>query len=429
MRRLIAILLLCTATLVMLGAVVVSSVTIAQPTAQLWHLHLRWLGVGALCCAGAAALPYGWLRRGHLPWLLLGVAVVLLVAVLVPGLGVMKNGARRWLFFGGQPSEFAKLALVLFLAHYGALHQDRMRERDRGFVWPGLPAALVVALVFFEPDWGTAMLLAVLAALLLFLAGTHGFYLLSAGIISLEVFALLLLHNEMRLARFLSFLDPEKYQYGIGWQAWHALLALGAGGTWGRFFGEGLHKFGHVPECSTDFILAILGEELGLAGMTLVVTLFVTLLGCGARLAWRVTDPFAQLLAAGLTFLIGLQAFLNIGVVTSSLPNKGLPLPFVSYGGSSLVCMLTCVGLLVSVARGAPLTVPGPGWNPSRRGRRVRVGGPVGSLLAGPGDCPPSGLRRRLAEWRGALRKHRFPAFPRHSYQRLPRRMASARPA
>jgi cell division protein FtsW len=267
---------------------------------------------------------------------------------------VARNGAVRWLFFG-QPSEFAKLALIIFLADYASGRQNRMQERNAGFIYPAALAGVTVLLVFLEPDWGTAALLAVVSFAILAVAGTHWGYLLSGAIAGAELFGLLLLRNPLRMERFLAFLDPEKYKDGIGWQGWHAMLALGTGGWAGTFFGEGIHKNGFVPEQQTDFVLSLLGEETGFVGVSLVLLLFVVILLCGVNIAWRVSDPFGQLLASGITVLIGLQALINIGVVTSSLPNKGIALPFVSYGGSSLLCMLSCLGLLISVARHGPV--------------------------------------------------------------------------
>jgi len=190
---------------------------------------------------------------------------------------------------------------------------------------------------------------------LLSVAGAHWGYLVSTGIIGAETFTLLLLHNPLRLQRFMVFLDPEKFRDGTGWQGWHAMLALGSGGPLGTFLGAGSHKNGFVPEQQTDFVLSLLGEELGFAGTAVILFLFLIILLSGIRIAWKVADPFGQLLAFGITLLIGVQAFINIGVVTSSLPNKGIALPFVSYGGSSTLCMLTALGLLISVARHGPV--------------------------------------------------------------------------
>jgi cell division protein FtsW len=312
------------------------------------------MGIGALCCVAAARFNYSWLRKLHLPKWLLGIAYVLLIAVWMPGMGLTRNGAARWLAFG-QPSEFAKFALIIFLADYAATHQARMQERNKGFIYPGLISGLMVLLIFLEPDWGTATLVAAEVLVILTIAGAHWAYLVSAVVIGSELFTLLLLQNPLRMERILAFLNPEQYRNGIAWQGWHALLSLGSGGLFGTFLGNGSHKNGFVPEQQTDFVLSLIGEELGLVGTSLIILMFVIILVSGIRIAWQVEDPFGQLLASGITLLITMQAFMNIGVVTSTLPNKGIALPFVSYGGSNLVCMLTGIGLLISVARHGPI--------------------------------------------------------------------------
>ena len=425
MKRLITILILSVAILLMLGTVTLYSATTYQPRLDRFWLHLCWIAFGSLACVLVSLIDYEWLRRFHLPKCLLGLAVILLVAVLVPGIGVARNGAARWLFFG-QPSEFAKLALIMFLADYGAARQSRMQERNFGFIFPGAMACVIVFLIFLEPDWGTAALIAAVSLAMLAIAGTHWGYLLSATIVGAELFALLLLKNPLRMERLLAFRDPELAQAGVGWQGWHSLLALGCGGWLGTFFGEGHHKNGFVPEQQTDFILSLLGEETGFLGTSLVLLLFVLILLCGARIAWRVSDPFGQLLASGVTVLIGLQAFINIAVVTSSLPNKGIALPFVSYGGSNLVCMLLCLGLLISVARHGPV-LQQPELESQFAGHaRPRVSGLVGSLLNNSTEPAPKGLWQRLSRWLRTRRKARFPSVPSRPYQVPPRRTSSA---
>ena len=428
MRRSIAILLLAAGILLLLGTVTLYSSTTWQPGLQRLYLHLCWLAAGGACCALAASVPYSRLRQFHAPQWLLALACFLLAATLVPGIGVARNGALRWLPFG-QPSEFAKLALIVFLADYCTTNQARMHQRTAGFLCPGLLAGLVGLLVFVEPDWGTTTLLAAVALAMLAVAGSHWGYLLSAGIIGAELFASLLLRNALRMERLLAFLDPERYKEGVGWQGWHSLLALGSGGWFGCFFGEGSHKNGFVPEQQTDFVLSLIGEELGLVGTALVLLLFVILLLCGARIAWRIADPFGQLLAFGILLLISLQALINVGVVTSSLPNKGIALPFVSYGGSSMVCMLTGLGLLINVARYGPVRADEKAGNPFGTRTRAKVGGPVGSLLYRSARSGAGGLRRMINRWMRARRNSRFPSVPVHPYQRPPRRVGDRRSA
>ena len=409
------IIVLSVAMLLLLGTLAGFSATTYQPSLERFGWHLAWVALGGAGFALTARLNYARLQAYHLPaWGLAG-AGLLLLAVLIPGVGVVRNGAARWLLFG-QPSEIAKLALILFLADYGARHQGQMNERWTGFLRPMLLVGMILALVFFEPDWGTATLMAAVSLAMLAVAGTHGWHLFCALIVGAELGALLLLHNPLRLERLLAFLDPEKYRDGIGWQGWHSVVALGNGGWFGTMLGEGSHKNGFVPEQSTDFVLSLIGEELGFASTLGVVLLFGLILYGGGRIAWHVSDPFGQLLATGLTVLIGLQAFINIGVVTSSLPNKGIALPFVSYGGSNLVCLLTGLGVLISVARHGP----GPVHEPVAPGAKVKVGGPVGSLRWN--SCQR--IRKGPLGWCGHWLRGRCDApFPRqamHRYQQPP---------
>jgi cell division protein FtsW len=237
----------------------------------------------------------------------------------------------------------------------------------------------------------------------------------------MELFTMLLLKNPLRLERLMAFLNPEEYRTGVAWQAWQSVLSLGSGGWFGAFLGEGSQKNGFVPEQQTDFVLSLIGEELGFLGTVTVVVLFVVLLYCGGRIAWKIADPFGQLLASGITVLIGLQAFINVGVVTSSLPNKGIALPFVSYGGSNLICMSVCLGLLISVARHGPVlgNETREGWFGVRAKPKIR--GPVGSLPRNSAQQRSGGRWQRCVRALQPRWKSRFPIVALRSYQRPPR--------
>src|SRR5438045_1179084 len=228
-----------------------------------------------------------------------------------------------------------------------------MPALGRGLVAPGLFIGLTLGLIFFEPDWGTTLLLAGVSGAVLLVAGVRWRYFLPPLLLGALTFFIFLLGNPLRMKRILSWINPQETKDGVGYQAWQATLALGSGGWNGLGLGNGRQKFGYLPEHQTDFIFANIGEELGLIATLGVVGAFAVLLVCGVYIAWHSRDTFGLLLATGLTFLIVLQAFINIGVVTSALPNKGLPLPFISRGGSNLFLMLVCVGLLLSVARRA----------------------------------------------------------------------------
>jgi cell division protein FtsW len=420
MNRLVVILILSAASLVLLGTVCLYSSTTWQPGLGRVNDHLVWIAAGTLCCAAAAFLPYSWLRRWHTPTWLLLLACVLLAATLVPGIGIVRFGAARWLPFG-QPSELAKIALVLFLADYATRNQPHMRETTTGFLRPALAAGVLGLLIFLEPDWGTALLLAAVTLGILAVAGAHWACLISSVVIGTELFALLLLNNALRMQRFLAFLEPEKYRDGVGWQGWHSVLALGSGGVFGTFLGAGSHKNGFVPAQQTDFIVSLLGEELGFAGTAAALALFMVIVICGARIAWKIADPFGQLLAFGLTLLIGLQAFINFGVVTSALPNKGISLPFVSYGGSGMLSMLTALGLLISVARHGPLPARIPANQPVAPQPLHRPTGPAGSLLDSSLAPRPTNLWHTLIRMARSTVRRRFPKTPIHPYQKPPR--------
>jgi len=338
--------------LLALGLVMLYSATMFHRSGGFWSAQLLWCCIGLVVCLGAAMSDYQLLKKVSVPALVL--ALLLLVAVMIPGIGLERNGARRWLQLPGttfQPSEFAKLAVIIALAHYCERKGRRMGTFKNGLLIPGMVLGLFLGLIFIEPDWGAMALLAAVCGLMLILAGTKIRYMAPPVIGVMCAGGYLLSQNTVRLNRITSWLDPEGTKQGVGYQAWQSLIALGSGGTTGLGLGNGRQKLGFVPEHQTDFIFSVIGEELGLIATMAVVVGFVLFLVCGAFIAMRARDFFGFLLASGLTFLIGLQAFINIGVVTSMLPNKGLPLPFISRGGTNLVAMLFCVGVLLSIAR------------------------------------------------------------------------------
>ena len=361
MKVAVTALAFCVAALLALGMVMLYSTSMGMvmraPGAPQVGTHylvmqLIWCALGLGLCITATSLDYRLLKK--VAWPLFILAVVLLALVLERHLGSVRGHARRWFSFGSvsfQPSELAKLALIILLAWYGERFQRQMHTGSRGILWPGLLICPVLGLVFVEPDRGTTILLAAVGATMLLIAGVRWKYFvppIGAGILAL---AISIWNDPMRMKRIFSWLDLEEHKSGVGYQAYQAMLALGSGGWNGLGLGNGRQKLGFVPEHHTDFIFSIIGEELGLIATLLVVVAFVAIVICGIYIAINARDTFGFLLGSGLTFLIGLQAFINIGVVTSALPNKGLPLPFISYGGSNLLAMLTCVGLLFSIAR------------------------------------------------------------------------------
>ncbi len=368
MKAAVTTLACCVAALLMLGLVMLYSASmndlVSRKTGEIAGTkylvsQLVWCGLGLVICLLAVRVDYRQLKK--FAWPLFVVALIGLVAVLVlpePWAKPVK-GARRWLHlpFGNvQPSELAKLALIVVLAWYCERYQRQMHTWTRGIMIPGGIIALMLGLIFVEPDRGTTILLAAVSGSMLLLAGVRWLYIIPPMIAGIVGLAASLLYDPMRMKRIFSWLYLEENKDGVGYQAYQAMLALGSGGWFGLGLGNGRQKLGFVPERHTDFILSIIGEELGLVATLAVVVAFVLIVICGIYIATHARDTFGTMLAAGITFLIGLQAFINIGVVTSALPNKGLALPFISYGGSSLVAMLACVGLLFSVARQARAT-------------------------------------------------------------------------
>jgi cell division protein FtsW len=361
MKAAITLFVFCVAALLALGMVMLYSASMLQQVARsqetvgarLLVMQLIWCGFGLGCCLLMASLDYALLRR--FAWPLLVFAVFLLLLVLVPHVGLKVNGARRWLGFGGfriQPSELAKLALIVITAWYVDRFQRQMVHWKRGIVYPALILTPVLLLIFIEPDRGTTILMAAVISVMLLIAGVRWQYFAVPLILGGAALGFSLWRDPMRMKRIFAWLYLEENKNGVGYQAYQAMLALGSGGPFGVGLGNSRQKLGFVPEHHTDFILSIIGEELGLVTL-LVVLAFIVIVICGAFIALRARDNFGMMMGIGITFLIGFQAFINVGDVTSALPNKGLPLPFISYGGSNLMLMLTCVGVMLSIARHA----------------------------------------------------------------------------
>lgn len=279
-----------------------------------------------------------------------GLSVALLIGVLfAPEL----NNTRRWFFIGGlslQPSELAKLALIPFLAHQIARKEERINQFE--LLVPALLATgLVAGLIVLEPDLGTALLLCATTMTLLFVAGLSWRLVAGAALVVVPVVALLIVSAPYRLRRFLAFLDPEADALGSGYQALQSLIAIGSGGLFGLGPGNSLQKLYFLPYPHSDFIFAIMAEESGLIGGLLVLSLFAVVLWRGVRAGRRAPDSFGRYLAWGFTFLLVLQAVINISVATALLPTKGIPLPFISYGGSSMLACLVAAGFVLNVSQ------------------------------------------------------------------------------
>jgi len=314
--------------------------------------QILWLVVGGI--AGVVAYRVEYQRLRQFAPLVLIVTVVALGLVLVPHLGIASGGARRWLgyhSFSFEPSEFAKLALVLYLAAALAGKGERIRSLTTGVVPLAIVTAILAVLVVKEPDMGTASLIAFTAGAMLFAAGARLMHLLMIVAITAPGIVFLIAHDAYKRARILAFLDPWKDPQDKGFHIVQSLLALGSGGPFGVGLGFSRQKFFWLPEAHTDFIGSIIGEELGFIGMVVIVALFVIFAYRAARIALSAADRFGFFLALGCMAMIVIQAFVNIGVVTSAWPVTGVPLPFISFGGSSLVVSLVAVALVINVGR------------------------------------------------------------------------------
>ena len=281
-------------------------------------------------------------------------AIVLLVAVRVPPLRHKINGSYRWLVLGPvnfQPSELAKFAIICWLAWWMSRVRRRAADFKPGLFMPMLGLGVVLVLVLVEPDFGTTFLIAFVGMALMYLGGSRFKYLAVAGMMGLLSFAALIMHNPVRMRRILAFLSPDAYARNEAFQLNEALHAFVLGGPTGVGFGASIQKQHYLPEAHTDFIFPIIGEEFGLVATLLVALLFVILFILGMRISFRATDQFGRLLAFGITLMITLQAAINIAVVTGCMPTKGLALPFISYGGSSILLTYAMVGVLVNIGR------------------------------------------------------------------------------
>lgn len=309
--------------------------------------------IGLVLLLAALCIDYRWLRR-YSPLIML-LSLLSLLAVLVPHVGVDSNGARRWLALGPlpplEPSEFAKLAMIIYIAAWLSAKGEQIHDFSLGFVPFVMMVGLVSGLILLEPDMGTAVIITLTTVTMFFVAGAalrHVLTLVLAGTLS----ALLLIVVEgYRSSRLLIFLNPEKDPAGAGFHILQLLIALGSGGLHGLGLGSSRQKFFYVPGAHTDGIFAIIGEEAGFIGAVFMIVLFALFVWRGLRAAARARDQFAALVAVGVTCWVGYEAVINIGGITRSMPMTGIPLPFVSYGGSALMACLAGAGVLLSVTR------------------------------------------------------------------------------
>jgi cell division protein FtsW len=278
--------------------------------------------------------------------------MALLAAVHVPGIGAEAGGATRWLRLGPltfQPSELARLILILYLAYSIDRKQAQIKVFSIGFAPHMVILAAFAVLIITQPDFGSVVILAIITWIMLYVGGVRIVYLLMTVVMLLPAAYYVLVNAAYRLKRLLSFLDPWQYQNAEGYQVIHSMMAFGTGGLWGTGVGKGYQKLFYLPEPHTDFIFSVIGEELGLVGVTVILTLYGLILWRGVAIARAARDPYGSFLASGLTVGILLQVCVNMAVTLGLLPTKGLTLPFLSYGGTSLLVNMAAIGILMNI--------------------------------------------------------------------------------
>ncbi|HVU17658.1 MAG TPA: putative peptidoglycan glycosyltransferase FtsW [Candidatus Didemnitutus sp.] len=348
------VILVCVAALVAIGLAVLFSASSAAKGGPTTYLYKQLIFLGLAIGAGWLVDRLDLEQMRRFAWVAGVVALAGLLIVLIPHIGITVKGSRRWVGLGGvrlQVSEFAKLAMVFSLSHYLALNQNRLYDFWKGFAVPIAWCGAFAVLILAEPDFGTALLTAGVGFILLYLAGGRLKFILPSIALGLSGFVLLVLHNPNRLRRITAFLDVEANRSEGSYQLWQAMLGFAAGGVGGVGLGNGRQQNYFMPEPHTDFIFAVLGEELGLVFTILVVALFVTIFVAGLLHVRRAPNLFQFLLVTGCLLLICLQSIVNLFVVTGMMPTKGMSLPFLSAGGSNLILMGLLVGVIVNTAR------------------------------------------------------------------------------
>ena len=346
------------AALILFGLMMVLNTTYflgLEKTGDAFHffkLHLAHIAAGLLVLVMLSQFSIVGLRRLVMPLAI--VSVVMLLAVYLPHLGLVRGGARRWLKLGPvvlEPSEMVKFALVFFLADFLSRRQDRLRDFTRGSA-PAFAIVGALALILLkQPDFGSTVMISVILFVMLYAAGAEAKHLGVAGGVAIVGLVVQMFAKSYRMRRLTAFLDPWQVARGAGFQLIQSFIALGAGGLRGVGLGAGRQKMFYLPQSHTDFIFAVVGEEFGIIGACIVIALFCAILFRGMRIAHEEPDPFASLLAVGLTSLLSLQALINMAVVIGMIPTKGLPLPFLSYGGTAIMMAMAALGALLALGR------------------------------------------------------------------------------
>ncbi|MFH1791517.1 MAG: putative lipid II flippase FtsW [Candidatus Omnitrophota bacterium] len=314
--------------------------------------HLLFLGIGFAVSLAALACSMDFLREHSR--VIMYATLGLLVLVFVPGFGKMAGGARRWIdfwMFNVQPSEMAKITLVLYLADYISRRESRMENLLYGYAPPLFVIGLTMGLVILQPDLGTAVSIGFIGLFMLFIGGARVRHIVTTVLLSVPVVYYLISSSSYRKRRILAFIDPWLDERGTGFQIVQSFIALGSGGFLGVGLGQSRQKLFFLPASHTDFVFSIIGEELGFLGTVCVLVLFFALIWQGARAAFKIEDTFRKMFIFGIVFTIAFEVIINVGVATGVLPTKGLPLPFISYGGTSLVVHMAAISLILNVMR------------------------------------------------------------------------------
>ena len=361
-KNVIAFLMLAVAGLIALGLVMLFSTgAFARDSHGDMYLFVKrqgfWLVVGIIAALIAASVDYHFWRKWW--WVFFAGSVFLLLLCFIPPIGQRINGSSRWINLGFgtlQPSEFAKISSIFFVAWWFSREDITFEKLKNGLLLPVSILAVPMVLIVLEVDIGNTALIGAAALAMIFVAGGALRWLAVLAPMAFASIFLVALAVPERVQRLVAFTDPEKYRLCEGLQQWQGLIAFGSGGFDGVGLGEGRQKMHYLPYAHTDFIFPMIGEELGLKATALTVLAFLVILLCGALISANARDRFGMLLGFGCTMLITIQSMVNLGVTTSLLPNKGMPLPFISYGGSNLVVCLFLIGLLVNIHRqGQPL--------------------------------------------------------------------------
>lgn len=314
--------------------------------------HLIYLVVGLLMMFGAMSIDITTLKKFSKPVILL--SIFLLLLVLVPHIGRETAGARRWFRIGlvnFQPSEFAKIAIIIYMADLISRKGTQMKSLIHGYVPAVAVLGLMVGLILLEPDLGTAITVSLITVIMLYVGGVRGSYIIASMLASIPALYVLLFRVPYRRKRMMIFLNPWADKRGAGFQIIQSFVALGSGGPFGVGLGQSRQKLFYLPASHTDFIFSIIGEELGFVGSASIVVLFAIFIWQGMKIAFKTVDTFEKLVALGVVSLVALEVIINIAVTAGALPTKGLPLPFISYGGSGLIFHLAAVGLLLNIAK------------------------------------------------------------------------------